>query len=183
MSSERWTQRHRDRRGQRHRRVEPFAAALTTGKATAAPSMRRSSASGAWTPSSPTPASSMSRRSRSSRRMAGTRCWRSCSRAPSSSPSTPGRSWSAAGTGASSRSPQCTGSSPRPSLRPSTASWAWRRWRSRGQTRASRRTALCPGFVRTPFVEKQIGDQALGHDLPRSASSRTSSSSRKRSSA
>jgi 3-hydroxybutyrate dehydrogenase len=24
-------------------------------------------------------------------------------------------------------------------------------------------TALCPGFVRTPFVEKQIGDQALGH--------------------
>jgi 3-hydroxybutyrate dehydrogenase len=27
-------------------------------------------------------------------------------------------------------------------------------------------TALCPGFVRTPLVEKQIGDQALAHGLP-----------------
>ena len=27
-------------------------------------------------------------------------------------------------------------------------------------------TALCPGFVRTPLVEKQIGDQARAHGLP-----------------
>jgi 3-hydroxybutyrate dehydrogenase len=27
-------------------------------------------------------------------------------------------------------------------------------------------TALCPGFVRTRLVEKQIGDQALAHGLP-----------------
>jgi 3-hydroxybutyrate dehydrogenase len=27
-------------------------------------------------------------------------------------------------------------------------------------------TALCPGFVRTPLVEKQIGDQARAHSLP-----------------
>jgi 3-hydroxybutyrate dehydrogenase len=26
-------------------------------------------------------------------------------------------------------------------------------------------TALCPGFVRTPLVEKQIGDQARAHGL------------------
>jgi len=27
-------------------------------------------------------------------------------------------------------------------------------------------TALCPGFVRTPLVEKQIGDQARAHGVP-----------------
>jgi 3-hydroxybutyrate dehydrogenase len=27
-------------------------------------------------------------------------------------------------------------------------------------------TAVCPGFVRTPLVEKQIADQAKAHDLP-----------------
>ena len=27
-------------------------------------------------------------------------------------------------------------------------------------------TAVCPGFVRTPLVEKQIGDQAKAHGLP-----------------
>jgi 3-hydroxybutyrate dehydrogenase len=26
---------------------------------------------------------------------------------------------------------------------------------------------LCPGFVRTPLVEKQIGDQARAHGLPK----------------
>jgi 3-hydroxybutyrate dehydrogenase len=27
-------------------------------------------------------------------------------------------------------------------------------------------TAVCPGFVRIPLVEKQIGDQARAHGLP-----------------
>jgi 3-hydroxybutyrate dehydrogenase len=27
-------------------------------------------------------------------------------------------------------------------------------------------TAVCPGFVRTPLVEKQIADQAKAHGLP-----------------
>jgi 3-hydroxybutyrate dehydrogenase len=27
-------------------------------------------------------------------------------------------------------------------------------------------TALCPGFVRTPLVEKQVADQAKAHDMP-----------------
>ncbi len=27
-------------------------------------------------------------------------------------------------------------------------------------------TAVCPGYVRTPLVEKQIADQARVHDLP-----------------
>ena len=64
-------------------------------RATAAPSTRRSSASAGSTSSSPTPASSTSRRSRSSPRTSGTRCSRSCSRARSCSPATPGRRSSA----------------------------------------------------------------------------------------
>ena len=35
---------------------------------------------------------------------------------------------------------------------------------------------MCPGFVRTPLVEKQIGDQAARTGCRRSACSRTSSS-------
>src|SRR5260370_7984664 len=29
-----------------------------------------------------------------------------------------------------------------------------------------RATAVCPGYVRTPLVEKQIGDQARAHGMP-----------------
>ena len=28
-------------------------------------------------------------------------------------------------------------------------------------------TAVCPGFVRTPLVERQIGEQARAHGMPR----------------
>ena len=35
-----------------------------------------------------------------------------------------------------------------------------------GADKAITATALCPGFVRTPLVEKQIGDQARAHGLP-----------------
>jgi 3-hydroxybutyrate dehydrogenase len=27
-------------------------------------------------------------------------------------------------------------------------------------------TAVCPGYVRTPLVERQVADQAKAHDLP-----------------
>ena len=100
----------------------------------------------------------------------------------------PGRRCASPATGASSRSPPCTGSSPRrsrpPTCRPSTAcSGSSRRSRWRAPTTASRATAVCPGYVRTPLVENQIADQAAGaRRSARSACSRRSSSPRTRSS-
>jgi 3-hydroxybutyrate dehydrogenase len=35
-----------------------------------------------------------------------------------------------------------------------------------GATQGVTATAVCPGFVRTPLVEKQIADQAKAHGLP-----------------
>ena len=52
-----------------------------------------------------------------------------------------------------------------------------------GASDGIRASAVCPGYVRTPLVEQQIADQATrARDLRRSASSRTSSSPRRRSS-
>ena len=42
-------------------------------------------------------------------------------------------------------------------------------------------TAVCPGYVRTPLVEAQIGDQARAHGCPRTRCSSRSSSPRTRS--
>jgi 3-hydroxybutyrate dehydrogenase len=51
-----------------------------------------------------------------------------------------------------------------------------------GAEHGIRASAVCPGYVRTPLVERQIADQARRTASPRRGSSRTSSSPRRRSS-
>ena len=93
----------------------------------------------------------------------------------------------ASATAASSPSPAPTRWSPArtrpPTSPPSTACSAWSR-RSRWKARVGiTATAVCPGYVRTPLVERQIPDQARRTASARRRRSRTSSSRRTRSSA
>ena len=136
----------------------------------------RPGARSAWAGStcwSTTPASSTWRRSRSSRPRSGTGSWRSISAAfHTTARRAAGHEARARAGAASSTSPRRTASSPRRSRRPtSPPSTAW----SASPRSIALETAetgitcnaICPGYVWTPLVEKQIDDQAKAHGIGR----------------
>jgi 3-hydroxybutyrate dehydrogenase len=152
---------------------ESFAADLTTrdgNREAVAAALERF---GASMRSCPTRASSTCRPSRSSTRTAGTRSSRSSSRARSSSPATPGpRS-----------GPRATGdgrivvvasvhglvASPFKAGYVSAKHGVLGLVKTlaiEGASQGIRASAVCPGYVRTPLVEKQVADQARAHGIP-----------------
>ena len=157
--------------GSRSRPISPIPRRTPTRS----PRLSRASGGSMWW--CRTRACSTSRRSGSSRTSAGTRSSRCCSRARSSSPR---RMAGAARVGGGAVHRDRVGArAGRLAVQGGVRVVQARRARTGEDARAGGRpdgitaTAVCPGYVRTPLVEKQIADQALVHGCPRSACSRT----------
>ena len=149
---------------------EPFAADLTTREGNRAAVERAVARSAGSTRSSPTPASSTSRRSPSSTRTAGTRCSRCCSRARSCSPRYGWPALSESGGAGSSRSrpPTALVASPFKAGYVSAKHGVLGLVRTlalEGADAGITAAAVCPGFVRTPLVEGQLAAQAEAHGM------------------